>query len=128
MIIKENKDSAEVIAMKDRLTQKQAARRELAKTMAEDAEIDIIFNNRKKTTHVYVRSAREKPKARREEKRRGKREKRLILPDKFRYFLLASSIIFALIGISVSIIGGSALYALISVAISGVYAIAGGFI
>ena len=125
MIIKENKDSAEVIAMKDRLTQKQAARRELAKTMAEDAEIDIIFNNRKKTTHVYVRPAREKPKARREEKRRGKR---LILPDKFRYFLLASSIIFALIGISVSIIGGSALYALISVVISGVYAIAGGFI
>lgn len=125
MIIKENKDSAEVIAMKDRLMQKQAARRELAKTMAEDAEIDIIFNNRKKTTHVYVRPVREKPKAEREEKRRGKR---LILPDKFRYFLLASSIIFALIGISVSIIGGSALYALISVAISGVYAIAGGFI
>ena len=127
MIIKENKDSAEVIAMKDRLMQKQAARRELAKTMAEDAEIDIIFNNRKKTTHIYVRPAREKSKAtaRREEKRRGKR---LILPDKFRYFLLASSIIFALIGISVSIIGGSALYALISVAISGVYAIAGGFI
>ena len=63
MIIKENKDSAEVIAMKNRLTQKQAARRELAKTMAEDAEIDTIFNNRKKITHVYMRLAREKPKA-----------------------------------------------------------------
>lgn len=63
MIIKENKDSAEIIAMKNRLTQKQAARRELAKTMAEDAEIDTIFNNRKKTTHVYTRLARERPEA-----------------------------------------------------------------